>query len=82
MSDLIHDELFPAKSAKERKELVDAFVKKHGEIARDGIRWELFDCLDRQEADEEGRSSRKRDPAYQARECLIDVFGLPANCEE
>ncbi len=58
--------------------LVDEFVKKHGEIARDGIIWDLFSDLDTQEADEEGRLSPKLDPKYKARECLIEVFGFPA----
>lgn len=74
---LIREKLYPAKSAKERKTLVDAFVRKHGAIARDGILWDLFDDLDTQEADEEGRLTPKLDTKYKARECLIDVFGLP-----
>jgi ankyrin repeat protein len=75
---LIRERLYPAKTAKDRKALVDEFVAKHGEIARDGIRWWLFDDLDSQEADYEGRLFPKLDPRYWARECLIDVFGLPA----
>jgi ankyrin repeat protein len=57
---------------------VDDFVKKHGEIARDGILWELFNDLDLQEADEERRLTPKLNPKFQARQCLIDLFGLPA----
>jgi ankyrin repeat protein len=76
--DLVRDRLYPAKTAKERKVLVDDFVAKNGEIARDGIRWYLFEDLDTQEADEEGRLHPKLNPRYRARECLIDVFGLPA----
>jgi ankyrin repeat protein len=79
VSNLIRDHLYPAKTAKDRKALVDEFVKKHGEIARDGIIWDLFQDLDTQEADEEGRLSPKLDPKYKARECLIEVFGLAAN---
>jgi ankyrin repeat protein len=75
--DLIRDRLYSARTAKARKALVDEFVAKNGDIAREGIRWALFDDLESQEADEEGRLSPKLNPRYQARECLIDVFGLP-----
>jgi ankyrin repeat protein len=78
VEDLIRDRLYPAKTAKARKALVDEFVKRNGEIAREGIRWALFEDLDTQEADEEGRLSPKLKHRYRARECLIDVFGLPA----
>lgn len=47
--------------------------------ALEGIRWNLFEDLDSLEADEEGRRSPKLDPKYKTRECLMDVFGLPAN---
>jgi ankyrin repeat protein len=76
-SSLIEKELYPAMSAKDRKALVDEFVKKQGESARDGIRWGLFDALEQQEDDEERRPQPNRDPKYGARECLIDVFGFP-----
>jgi ankyrin repeat protein len=75
---LIRHRLYPAKTAKDRKALVDEFVRKNGEVARDGVRWALFADLDTQEANEEGRLSPKLNPPYRARECLIDVFGLPA----
>src|SRR5262249_37605233 len=75
---LIRNKLYPAKTAKERKALVEKFVAKNGQVAKDGIRWDLFDDLDMQEADEQGRVSPKLNPRYRARECLIDVFGLPA----
>jgi len=74
---LIRNKLYPAKTAKERKALVDEFVGKNGEIAREGIRWALFEDLDTQEADEEGRLSPKPKLRHQARECLIDIFGMP-----
>src|SRR5262249_38804181 len=76
VSDLIRNELYPAKTATDRKALVEGFVKKHGAIARDGILWYLFDDLETQEDDEKGRVSTKLDPKYRARECLIDVFGF------
>lgn len=74
---LVRNRLYRAKTGKERKALVDEFVTQNGEIARDGIRWDLFEDLDDQEADEERRLSPKLNHRYKARECLIDVFGLP-----
>jgi ankyrin repeat protein len=73
--ELVRSKLYPAKTAKERKELVQAFIAKYGDVSRDGIRWQLFDDLSTQEADEEGRVSPKLNPRYRARECLTDVFG-------
>jgi ankyrin repeat protein len=78
VEELVRNRLYPAKTAKERKALVEEFVRKYGEVAREGIRWELFEDLATQEADEEGRLSPKLNPRHRARECLIDVFGLPA----
>lgn len=77
--DLIREQLYPSKSAQERKVLVDDFVANNGEIARDGIRWYLFQDLDSQEANEQGRLHPKMQEPYRARECLIDIFGLPVN---
>jgi ankyrin repeat protein len=74
---LIREKLYPAETAKERKAIVDEYVKKHGQVARAGIRMELFKELDTQEAVEEGRTTQKPDPPVRARECLIEVFGLP-----
>lgn len=79
VSDLIRKKLYPAKAAKDRKTLVAEYVKRHGEVARSGIVWKLFKDLDTQEADEQGRLFPKLDPKYRARECLIEVFGYPAN---
>jgi ankyrin repeat protein len=78
VEDLVRNRLYPAKTTKERKTLVDKFAANNGEIAREGIRWALFEDLDTQEADEEGRLSPKLNPRHRARECLVDVFGLPA----
>ena len=74
---LFRVKLYPAKTAKERKELVDGFVKANGEIARDGIRWELSHDLEWQISDERGGVSPPQgDKRPKARECLIDVFGF------
>ena len=75
---LIQERLYPAKTAKDRKALVDEFVTKNGDISREGIKWHLFNDLRSQEADEEGRTHPKLESRPKARECLIDVFGLPA----
>jgi Ankyrin repeats (3 copies) len=66
VDDFLRDKLYPAKTAKERKELTDEFVKANGEIAHDGLRWELFDRF--------GSPFEEKRP--KARECLIDVFGF------
>src|SRR6266511_1684289 len=78
VQNLIRDRLYSAKTAKDRKLLVEQFVSRNGAITRDAIRWDLFHDLERQEADEEGRVFPKLDPRHRARECLIDVSGLPA----
>jgi hypothetical protein len=75
---LIRDRLYPTKTSQERKKIMDDYVKKHGEIAREGIRWKLFDDLDTQEANEQGRLNPKLEKPYQAREYLIELFGFPA----
>jgi hypothetical protein len=78
VEDLVRNRLYPAKTAKERKALVDEFVTKYGEVAREGIRYQLFGDLDWQEGEEKGLTSTKVNPPYRARECLIEAFGLPA----
>jgi ankyrin repeat protein len=78
VQDLVRGPLYKATTAKQRKKLVDEFVTKHGDVAREGIRSYLFDDLSTVEADEEGRLYPKLDKRYPARQCLIDVFGLPA----
>jgi hypothetical protein len=75
---LIRERLYPAKTTKERKALVEDFVTKHGEVSRQGIKWHLFEDLSSQEADEEGQVHPKLDSRPKARECLIEAFGLPA----
>lgn len=77
--DLLRERLYKAKTAQERKTLVDDFVTSNGAVARDGILWELFKDLDEQEAIEQGRIRPPDSEPYKARECLIEVFGLPAN---
>jgi ankyrin repeat protein len=75
---LVREKLYPAKDAQDRKALVDAFLATAGQQAKDGIREQLFDDLDSQEADEQGRLSPPLKDRYLARECLIELFGYPA----
>ena len=79
VSDLIQGRLYKVKTAKERKSLVDDFVAKNGAVLCDGILWALFEDLDSQEANEQGRIHPPQKEPHKARECLIDVFGLPAH---
>jgi ankyrin repeat protein len=72
VEDLVFTQLYKAKTAKERKELVDKFLAKHGEIARAGIRVQLFSDL---EAVEEDKQLEK---TLLARQCLMELFGYPA----
>src|SRR5262249_48778521 len=71
-SDVIWKKLYPAKTAKERKTIVEDFALRHGEIGREGIRWFLYEHLDRQEAYEEDRLYPKddeRNSRYIPRQC-------------
>src|SRR5205823_12963287 len=69
--------LYRAKDAKERKALLDACVAKHGAVVRQGVMLALFEDLDLQEADEEGRLSPPLKEKYAARACLVELFGYP-----
>jgi ankyrin repeat protein len=75
--DLIREKLYPAKDAKERKDLFNTFVAKRGDVARQAIQVGLFDDLDLQEADEGGRLSPPLEKKYAARACLVELFGYP-----
>jgi len=75
---VVREELYPAKTPKDRKARLDALVARHGEVARDGVLEYLFNDLELQEADDEGRLHPRFDPPLRARECLIELFGRPA----
>lgn len=79
LEDLIRGRLYRAKDAKERKTLFDAYVASHNAVVRDAILMSLFDDLDTQEADEEHHLSPALKDKYQARACLIELFGYPAD---
>jgi ankyrin repeat protein len=74
VEDFILKQLYPAKTANERKELVEAFVKKHGDVARDAIRWNLFHDLPELGDDYLHLSDGSE---AKARECLVQAFGYP-----
>ena len=76
-SEFVREKLYRGKDAGDRKKLLEAFVAEHGEVARQGILLELFDDLDSQEATEEHRRSPPLDAKYDARACLIDLYGYP-----
>jgi ankyrin repeat protein len=73
----IREKLYPAGDAEHRKDVFDDFVAKHGEVSREGILVDLFEDLDMQEADEQGRLSPRLEEKYAARECLIQLYGYP-----
>lgn len=77
--DLIHGQLYRAEDAKERKQRLGAFLASHNPVVRDAILVRLFDDLYRQEADEEHRLSTALKDKYQARACLVELFGYPEN---
>jgi len=78
---LIRQKLYRTKDTKQRKQLLDIFVAKYGEVARQGILVDLFDDLGIQEADEKGSISPrfKKNERYDARNCLVELFNYPKN---
>src|SRR5947209_3657472 len=48
-------ELYKARNPNESRRLFDAYIRRHGEVSRDGILLRLFDDLDTLEAHEEKR---------------------------
>src|SRR5262245_53183171 len=73
----VHDKLYKAADARQRKELFDAYVKEFGEAGRDGVREALFYDLDWLEAGEEQRASPPKDYGQEPRQLLAELFGAP-----
>ena len=73
----VREKLYPARDATERKKLLNAFVAKRGEVARQGILLQLFDDLNTQEADEQERLLPPLEEKSDARMCLLELFGYP-----
>lgn len=73
-SDFVRKVLYPLKSVEKRREKLRAHVKERGEAARDGILLQLFDDLEIQIADEEGRLHPPLKKKYDARNVLTALF--------
>lgn len=69
--------LYRIKDAAERKRRFEAFVEKHGQATRQGLLLEVFHHLDTQQADEEGRLHPALKEKYDARACLVELYGYP-----
>ncbi len=82
VNDFVRDVLYPKKDAAQRRKLMEAFVAKHGAAARDGVLMELFEDLDQQIADEEGRLSPPLKGRYDARNVLMQLYDYPKDVAE
>jgi ankyrin repeat protein len=74
---LIREKLYKTQDSKARKDLLAGFLVTRGEVARQGVLLYLFEDLDMQEADEEGRLGPPLTEKYAARSSLVDLFGYP-----
>jgi ankyrin repeat protein len=73
---LVRDQLYKTKDLARCRELLEEFVKKHGETAREGVMLALFGDLYRLEADEVGQlTPRLTEFKDQPRTLLIGLFG-------
>jgi hypothetical protein len=78
-SQFLKKTLYPAKDPAVRQQLFDHFVRSHNAAAKDGILLGLFEDLDMQEADEQGRLFPPRRKKVDARAALISLFNYPAS---
>ena len=76
-STFIRETLYRIKDSADRKRRLEAFVAKHGEVARQGLLLDLFEDLDMQQADEEKRLYPPLKEKYEARACLVELYGYP-----
>ena len=76
-SAFIRETLYRIKDSADRKRRLEAFVAKHGEVARQGLLLDLFEDLDMQQADEEKRLHPPLQEKYEARACLVELYGYP-----
>ena len=76
-STFIRETLYRIKDAADRKRRLEAFAAKHGEVARQGLLLDLFGDLDLQQADEEKRLYPPLKEKYEARACLVELYGYP-----
>lgn len=76
---LVREKLYRARDAGDRKNLLDEFVAKYGEVARQGILLYIWGDFELQEAAEEGRCDDiSLKTKYPARACLMELFGYSA----
>jgi len=73
--DFVRNELYPEKSPEKRAQQLREHEARYGAAFKDGILLLLFDDLDTQIADEEGRLHPPLAPKYDARNVLIQLFG-------
>jgi hypothetical protein len=71
----VRQELYPEKSAEKRRKMLADFINKNGPASSDGIRSELFEDLDTQEADEQHNLHPPLQEKYDARNALIELYG-------
>jgi hypothetical protein len=67
--------LYPEKSRNKRVLLFHDYQTKHGAASKDGVLLQLFDDLDTQIADEEGRLHPPSNPKHDARNALVQLYG-------
>jgi hypothetical protein len=73
----IYEKLYRTKDAAERKALFDALIAKRGEVTRQAILLHLFRDLPTQESDEQGGLFPPLKEKYDARACLVELYGYP-----
>ena len=73
----IRKELYSGISKQEKQKLLEEKVKQYGKAFKDGVLIDLFDDLDTQIADEEGRLHPPLDPKYDSRNCLMQLYSYP-----
>jgi hypothetical protein len=77
VEELVRNVIYKTISPELRQQDFAAFLKKHGEVASDGILMQLFDDLDSQVADEEGRRNPPMEEKHDARNALIQLYKYP-----
>lgn len=74
VDDFARKVLYPESSPKKQKKLFDDYVARYGEPGREGLLLHVFNDLDNQIADEEGRMHPPMKPRLDARSVLVHHF--------
>ena len=74
-NDFVRNVLYPEKSPEKRAQQLREYVTKHHAASKDGVLLQLFDDLDTQIADNEGRLHPPLDTKYDAKNVLVQLFG-------